>query len=406
MKIKQVFRSLLLPHSADFFQATWQELTRVEPVYRELFLDADAQSRLEDIDGLPYTLDFLVLDELDLLNQLMRAPPVQKELEARITTAGAAHSTQWVLDLMKLLVGYSRVTSEEEGLWEIDVSLYLAEETSVTSNYTARTACADLLIKLGEWLSIGAMEGLFAYSKELFVQPADWRLQEAALYLFTVLLTDFQETERSISNEIAIAYSELVGYAINVIDHPIFRARGFLAGAALAQCYPPMANLLDQAVDRMIKDESEIVQVACVKAIGGLINAGVPPTKQLVIVNAMEKFLQGKDLTELNDADDLLVTLVDTLRSAINLDTRIAISHECKALDMLFEFAKHGAASWQVSGMVADTLMQLASAATDPSSFSDLCARVLPLILSAYDVANVTQDGNLLTVCLNLPRLI
>lgn len=399
MKIKTVFRSLLLPHSAAFFQATWQELSRVEPAYKELFIDSDAQGRLEDIDGLPYTLDFLVLDELDLLNQLMRAPLVQKELEAAITAAGAVHTTQWVLDLMKLIAGYSRVTSEEEGLWEIDVSLYLAEETSVSSNYTARTACADLLIKLGEWLNLGAMEGLYAYSKALFSQPGDWRPQEAALYLFTVLLGDFQEMQKSISNEIAAAYAELVGYAINITDRPILRARGFLAGGALAQSYPQAIDLLDKAVDTMMNDESEIVQVACVKAIDGLIKAGASSSKQQAIVNAMEKFLAAKDLTDLNDADDLLVTLVETLRSAINMDIRIAISPECKAIDLLFELAKHGAASWQVTGMVNEAIQQIASTLTDPSSFSALCARVLPFILGAYDVANVTQDANLVTVC-------
>lgn len=130
MKIKGVFPTLLLPQSLAFFQATWHELSLVQEQYSNHYINNGGQGRLEDADGLPYTLDFLVLEELDFLNQCMRATPVQKELEAQLS-GRPAHEAPWVVDLMKLLVAYSRITCEEEELWDIDVSLYLAEETSV-----------------------------------------------------------------------------------------------------------------------------------------------------------------------------------------------------------------------------------------------------------------------------------
>lgn len=130
MKVKSVFPTLLLPQSTAFFQAAWHELSLLQESYKSNYIDNGSQGRLEDSDGLPYTLDFLILEELDFLNQCMRAAPVQKELEAQLG-AGPAHEIPWILDLMKLLVAYSRITHEEEELWDIDVSLYLAEETSV-----------------------------------------------------------------------------------------------------------------------------------------------------------------------------------------------------------------------------------------------------------------------------------
>lgn len=130
MKVKSVFPTLLLPQSLAFFQATWHELSLLQEQYQEHYINNGGQGRLEDADGLPYTLDFLILEELDFLNQCMRATPVQKELEAQLN-GRPAHEAPWVVDLMKLLVAYSRITSEEEELWDIDVSLYLAEETSV-----------------------------------------------------------------------------------------------------------------------------------------------------------------------------------------------------------------------------------------------------------------------------------
>lgn len=140
MKVKSVFPTLLLPQSLPFFQATWQELSLLQRPYIANYIEYGGQGRLEDSDGLPYTLDFLVLEELDFLNQCMRATPVQKELEAQLQGL-PAHETPWILDLMKLLVAYSQITCEEEDLWDIDVSLYLAEETSVCNITSIGVIC-------------------------------------------------------------------------------------------------------------------------------------------------------------------------------------------------------------------------------------------------------------------------
>ncbi|KAL2018215.1 hypothetical protein VTK56DRAFT_1122 [Thermocarpiscus australiensis] len=410
IKIKSVFGALLLPQSPTFFSATWEDLTRLVPSYQALFIESDAQSRLEDIDGLPFTLDFLVLDELDFLNQCIRAPPVQKQLNADIAARGAAHNTPWVLDLMKLLVSFSQITQEEEGLWNIDVSLYLAEETSVSSNYTARIACGDLLIKLGEWLNQGALEGLYAYTKTLFpAEGGSWQLQEAALYLFNVILNDFQDLEKPLPAEIANAYLELVNYAINRQDEPLLRARGYLVAGSLAQGYQPATGLLDNVINTMTHDESELVQVSCVKAVEGFIKGGVSADRQVPIILAIQRFLETKDLSDLEDADDLLVTLLEALRMAISMDIRIAIQPDSKAVDLLFLIAKHGAANFHVTLIVCETFEDIAKTfkdLQDPSLYTALCTKVLPSITGAFDVANLTQDSPLVTLAADLLALL
>ena len=148
MKIRSVFPQLLLPQSPVLFNATWEGLTLLQEPYKDMYVDNDEQGRLEDGDGLAYTLDFLVLELLDFFSSCLRAPPVQKELEAQLQAHGSVSNTPWVMDVMKLAVSYAQIPKEEEDLWDIDVNLFLAEETSVTANYTARTACGDLLIKL------------------------------------------------------------------------------------------------------------------------------------------------------------------------------------------------------------------------------------------------------------------
>ena len=62
-----------------FFSAVWEELSKLQGAHEQLYILQDAQGRLEDSDNLPYTLDFLILEELDFLNQCFRAPPVQAD---------------------------------------------------------------------------------------------------------------------------------------------------------------------------------------------------------------------------------------------------------------------------------------------------------------------------------------
>lgn len=405
MKIRGVFPQLLLPQSPVLFSATWAELSLLQDNYQDMYVDNDEQGRLEDADGLPYTLDFLVLEELDFLQSCLRAPPVQKELEAQLQQQGGVSNTSWVMDVMKLAVGYAQIPKEEEDLWDIDVNLFLAEETSVTANYTARTACGDLLIKLGEWLHQGALEGLLAYTQVLFAaESATWRTKEASLFLLTQLLSDFLDVEKAIAPEVAAAYLPLIDYSINRTEEPLFRARGYLIAGILVQSIPDVAlGLLDRTIKGVNSDEAEVVKVSCIKSLQGFINARtVPADRQVPIVACISEYLYAKDLTDLEDADDLLLTLVETLRAAITMDPRIAISGDSGALDLLFILAKHGASTFQLTMLVSETFEEIVTSLSSGDSYTALCAKVLPSLTGAFDVGDMTGDDPLVELATEL----
>lgn len=94
--------------------------------------------------------------------------------------------------------------------------LNTTNKAQVTANYTARTACGDLLIKMGEWLHGRALEGLFAHTKTQFPGDNNWRTQEACLYLFNMLISDFFDRSEVVPPEIAQAHVELITYAIGM----------------------------------------------------------------------------------------------------------------------------------------------------------------------------------------------
>ncbi|EAA32702.1 ARM repeat-containing protein [Neurospora crassa] len=404
IKIKTVFPSLLLPHSPTFFSAVWQELSRLRDAYQDLFINNEVQSRLEDSDGLPYTLDFLVLDELDFLNQCLRASPVQKHLEADIKAQPDMSKIDWVMKLNQLLVSYSQVTQEEEGLWDIDVSLFLAEETSVSANYTARTACGDVAVKLGEWLGPKVFQGLYEVAKTLFGNNTNnWREQEASLYLFNCALNDFLDCEKTVPVEVTAPYGEIIQYAVNRQDMPVLCARGFLAGAALSQAAgSPAYGLLEQTIKTVGSSDSELIQVACIKAMNGFLQSTLEPQYQGHILQAIQGYLSGLDLTSLEDSDDLLVTIVETLKAAIAVDMRTVLQPDSTALDMLLTLGKHGAANYHVEISVCEAFEEIAEAMKDATAYPAFCAKVLPSITGAFDVANVTGDDPLVILAVEL----
>lgn len=405
LRIRRVFPNLLLPQSTVFFTAVWEELSIMQAAYEQLYIIDEVQSRLEDSDNLPYTLDLLILEELDFLNQCFRAPPVQAELDSHLQAHASGHEVPWMMDLMKMLVGYSRVTREEQELWDFDCSLYLAEETSVTANYTARTAAGDLLIKLGEWFNEKTVDGLFGYTKTLFPgeSPSAWRSQEAALYLFVMLVSDFEDLSKPLPDVVANAYLELVDFSINQSEQPLLRARGYLVGGIIGRSHQTPPNLVDRIVHSITTEESEVVQVACIKAIEGLISSGrVAVDRQTPIIASIQAYMNGKDPEEMEAADELLVTLTEALRAAIGMDSHIAISSDIPSVDLLFLLAKLGASNFQVTMLVTEAFEDIVGSLSDASSYAALCARILPTLTGAFDVANLTEDNPLVTVATEL----
>ncbi|KNB07163.1 hypothetical protein FOXG_08431 [Fusarium oxysporum f. sp. lycopersici 4287] len=399
LRIRRVFPNLLLPQSTIFFSAVWKELSTLQGPHEQLYIKEDAQGRLEDSDNLPYTLDFLILEELDFLNQCFRAPPVQAELDGHLNAHASAQDVPWMKEIMNMLIGYSRVTREEEDLWDIDCSLYLAEETSVTANYTARTAAGDLLIKMGEWFNQKTIDGLFGQTQSLFGgEGSDWRSQEAALYLFVMLVSDFQDMNKDIPEAVAHAYLSLVDYAVNRPGEPLLRARGYLVAGMLCRSFQTPVELLDRIITSITQEESEVVQVACVKAVEGLINAGrVSADRQVPIINAIQNYMNNKDPSDMEDADELLVTLAEALRAAITLDKRIALSNDVKSVDLLFMLAKLGASNFQVTMLISEAFEDIVADLSDTESYTALCAKLLPTLTGAFDVANLTEDNPLVT---------
>lgn len=413
MRIRSVFPAVLSPQSPVLFTATWDELSTLQPAYHQMYIVEERQSRLEDADGLPYTLDFLVLEELDFMQACLRAPPVRDELEQQLRNQSqdGDASTTWVFQVMKLAVAYAQITTEEEGLWDIDVNIFLSEETSVTANYTPRTACGDLVIKLGERLTRPTVEGLLAYTRSLYsmAEPQSWKAKEAALYILNQLLSDFQDVDKKISADVASGFIDFIRYAMQQPD-AFLRARGYLVAGSLTktsedalQQFAP--SFLEACLQAIPSDQSDVVQVSCIRALQYYLQALPPAVTQPLqqsIITAISNYLQAQDMQELAESDDLMTTLVETLRDAILLDTRICITGN--GLDLLFTVASHGANNFQLTMLVNETFEEATESISrmGGDAYVQLCAKVLPSLTGAFDVGNLTEENNLTNLAADL----
>ncbi|OQO05720.1 hypothetical protein B0A48_09813 [Cryoendolithus antarcticus] len=408
MRIRSLFPAMLAPQSPDLFSATWSELSSLRQEYHLMYIEDDWQGRLEDADGLPYTLDFLILEELDFMQACLRAPPVRKELELQLQKANPGDST-WITEVLAIAVAYSQITVEEEGLWEIDVNIFLSEEANVTANYTPRTACGDLVIKLGEWLSGLTTESLLLYTRTLYESSASWKAKEAALYLLNQLLGDFQDVDKQMSPQTSNGYVDFMRYATRE-QEAFLRARGFLVAGSLARTsgdtiFPIATTLMQESLTAITNDGSEVVKVACIRSLQYYL-AALPPANthplQSSIIAALGSFLNTQEISDLTDSDDLLITVIETLRDSILLDTRTCLTGG--GVDLLFTVASQGATNFQIALLVTETFEEIAStiSATGPVEYEQLASKVLPSLMGAFDVAGLTEENALANLAAEL----
>ncbi|KAI4193954.1 MAG: hypothetical protein LQ348_002748 [Seirophora lacunosa] len=410
-KIHRLFPHLLSQHTLSLFSTVWESLQAHVGPYVTLYVTDNQQGRLEDADRLPYTLDFLVIEELDYLQTLFGSLTVKRELDAQLTpekiSNGALEGT-WIAQIMAILVGYSQITQEDEGLWNFDVNVFLSEETSETANYSPRNACSLLVQKLTKW---PVLESLLAYTKTTFegAPESNARAKEAALFVLKQILDELDSCSAEVNPNLARAYLEYIGLAMRD-DDEFLRARGYISAARLTTI--SSAGLLDivpeyaqQTLSIIDQDASDVVKVSCIRSLQEYLKT-LPSSRarefQVQTVAAISNFLSSQDLSELKDSEDLLDTLVETLRDAIMADPSLCLEHP--ALDVLFTMASYGASSFQTTMLVNEAFESITSsmAAKGPEAYSQLCAKVLPTLTGALDVGDMTSENTLSDMAVSL----
>ena len=131
------------------FNAAWNEIRLIKDRYVFDFIMGEAESRLVDVDGLPYSLDLLIVEEVDFIQACLRSKTVKEEFSKALNSSSEALN-----ELVQVCICLAQITVEDETMWELDVNIYLGEEASTSANYTPRTASGDLVMVSMFFLSL------------------------------------------------------------------------------------------------------------------------------------------------------------------------------------------------------------------------------------------------------------
>lgn len=333
---------------------------------------------------------------------------MKKQLEAQLVPSANTEGL-WIIEIMKLLVSFAQITSEEEGLWNIDVNIFLSEETSVTANYTPRTACGEMSLKLAEWINKWSVESLLHYGQTLFTHGVSWKAQESCLYLLSQLLIYYQEEDQQINADIAHSFMELALKAIQTQDE-FLRARGCLvAGSLIRTTGGTLDNIglqyLEATMQAISTDDSEVVKASCIRALQFYIE---PPVRQFVVtkqeamIQMLSDFVGSQDLQEKVDSDDLMATLFQSIRDTLLINIEVALN--AGGLDLLFTTASYGAGMFIISSMVSETFEDITEQVTerDGNGFAQLSQKVLPMLIGAFRVGDPSEENALLNMAADL----
>lgn len=413
MGVRDVLPALLTPLSFDLFTTVFTELSTIQSVYCDMYIEDERQGRLEDADNLPYTLDYLVLEDLDLVQSLLKAPPVRTGLETQLKAAGDnAATSSWLPEVLKVIIGYAQITEEDKNLWDSDVNLFLSEETSVTAMYTPRLCAADVILKLNEWLKDIVLSSLLHRIHSIYSDgTSTWKLKEAALYIVNRLLTDISQSDATIPAAASTAFDEFVHYCISQ-EQPLLRSRGYLTAASIAKAgdqgyHQRAVAFLDQTIKMIESDDSEIVQVACLRALQDFLE-GLPAELlmpfQSRIIATLSNYVNTHDFNQMLDSDELKFVIVDTLRGAVIVQPSIVL--DTTAIELLFNIAGSTGTNLQLATVIIDTFDEIVQNIAEAGSekYSKLCEKVLPSLSGALDINTSAAYNSLAPIAADLLR--
>ena len=229
------------------------------------------------------------------------------------------------------------------------------------------------------------------------------------LYILNQLLRDVDDAANKLNASTAAGFQTYINQCLQ--DPNVFlRARAYLVLGVMAKVtdesfHETAMTYLTNAVGAMSSDPSELVQVSCIRVMQDFLQGlPRPVTKQVQspIIIALQHFISSHDLRELTDSDDLKVTLVETLRDTIMIDTSAVL--EGPAIDLLFTLASDGASNFQISTLVTEAFDGIVGSVSilGHDSYVRLCARTIPSLTGAFDVASMTQESSLTNLAAEL----
>ena len=413
--MRKVYSAGLSPYAVELFQVVWDRLTKVSVEYKQVFVAGKEEGHLQGDDGLPCSLDALVMEEIDFLATILKAPAVRSELDKQIQQSNATNGYGFVQDLIGLLVQYSCAPVEEVEMWEADAEIWLTEMNLVTANYTVRGACAELVVRtLFGWLKESLFDAMLYFDKSK--GAASWKEKEALLFLLNQALNEADMAMITLPQDLSVRLMEQVSPSLQDPSPYVRGGAQLLLGSFFVVAgdghVEAGTSAFANAIAASTNDVEDVVKVACFAAFADYL-AALPPNAaaplQRGVFDAAADFIHTHDIKEdFEDSEEVKSALIIAIRDAMLVDT----SHleETSAVDSFFTLASDGATNDNTTIFVlsADCFESIvvAVAARGKETFAKFCSKTVPVLAGAFDVADMTSESNLVNLAAQLVSLL
>ena len=235
---------------------------------------------------------------------------------------------------------------------------------------------------------------------------------EALIYLLTVLVRDIEQLSQKLSPDTIQAICDQMTPALDHEDQFLRAGARLMFGpvfeVAADHFFDSAGIYLRTTVAASIKDEDEIVKVACIRGIQDYLRILPQPTKldaQSDIIAAVSDYVSAHDIADVSeDADDILSAIIETLRDTIAIDPVRALD-ETQAVNLFISLAAAASFNYNLftlSTEAFESFVQGVVASSRPDAFVRLCSKTIPAVSGAFDVADVNKDSGYLNLAAEL----
>ncbi|KAK9455167.1 armadillo-type protein [Dipodascopsis uninucleata] len=365
------------------FNSVWADLPKATSLFLSLYCDPENEADFSNLEGEPRYTKLLLIEILEFLRNKSSNSDINRFYKEEYN----------LQELVALAAAISQISVEEEREFEDDSNMFVAEELSLSSKFTCRTAASDLVTTLDQPFVASIIPILANRVIELASQNS-WRMLEGAMFLLeSVLVEDTDYGKYLISSSTA---EPLMSIAASCFAHQnvFLRARSYiLAGTVCRNCKAFMSSmetpvkLLDNTLLSGSTDESFLVRASCLFSIQRFLSEFSRKNNkasQMAIVEAVASLIEDAE-------DETPSLLVESLELAIRISPGFAILPDSKVIELLFRAAAKDPSNIQLTSDTIDAF-EFLSQSTDEYLYPRFCETAIPPLVSGL-TTNITDEN-------------
>ncbi|KAK9452031.1 armadillo-type protein [Limtongia smithiae] len=373
-QLNSVFPSETQPYLvSQLFPAVWSDFEASSTLYVSVCAKAGVDNDLVDPDSQMRFVWLLPLEEMEFLRTAISKHQIQ------LFFSGSAINLK---KIVALCIAMAQISLQSEEDYLDDENSFVAEELSLSSEYTCRTASSELLVDLGEHMLDNVINELSNSVLQLAGQSS-WRTLESSMFLLETILVQDRSFGVGLLRGPKMESLWTIVFK-NISSESIFlRSRAVILLATLCRNLRdelPNAKLATTSFDAVLQlaksETSSIVRACCLLSIQRFLSAyprqGNSAT-QKAIADVVESMVSEA-------ADETPSLLVDSLQAAIKISPDLAVAKESKILSLLFNCTTKDASNIQLTSDGLEALETLATTIS-PANYSLLLEDSLPSLM-------------------------